>query len=123
MTNIICIVAYEYQTLLDNLKEGNDKVSEKISAIRKSTQNRKKEIAEERRNRALVGMSAFGKLAGSAVAADSAELRSTSMFASMFGLAAFSSSSSPRRTRTSSKDAQSEGKASQPSWMAEVRQN
>lgn len=94
--------------------------------IRKKTQNRKKEIAEERRNKALVGMSAFGTLAGSAVAssaADSAELRSTSMFASMFGLSAFSSSTSPRNTRTSSKDALPEGKASQPSWMAEVRQN
>jgi hypothetical protein len=110
------------QTLLDTLKEGNEETSEKIATIRKKTRDRKKEIAEERRNRALVGMSAFGTLAGSANASDSAETRSTSMFASMFGLSAFaaSSTSSQRKTRASTKDSMPQEKA-QPSWMAEVR--
>ena len=76
-------------------------------------------------------MSAFGTLAGSAVAdarsrgassinADAEELRSTSMFASMFGISAFSSSSSSqRKTRVSTKDGATEKAI--PSWMAEVR--
>jgi hypothetical protein len=97
-----------------------------ITAIRRKTRERKKEIAEERRNRALVGMSAFGTLAGSAVAdarktgsssaANVDELRSTSVFASMFGLAAFSPSATQRKTRASAKDSEK----TQPSWMAEA---
>ena len=86
------------KTLLDALKEGNDETSEKIGAIRKKTRDRKREMAEERRAKALVGMSAFGTLAGSAVsdsrpaaAVDSADNRTTSMLASMFGLSAFAS--------------------------------
>ena len=54
------------ETLLDALKEDNDATSEKIGALRKKTRDRKRDLAEERRNRALVGMSAFGTLAGSA---------------------------------------------------------
>lgn len=119
------------QTLLDALKEGDMNTSDKVSTIRKKTRDRKKEIAEERRNKALVGMSAFGTLAGSAVAGSttntssspaSAEQRSTSMIASMFGLSAFSSSvaSSQRKTHSPAKDSTPEEKI-KPSWMAEVR--
>lgn len=123
------------QTLLDALKEGNDQTTEKIGAIRKKTRDRKREIAEERRNRALVGMSAFGTLAGAAVpekrlplnssssAGETAENRSTSMLASMFGLAAFSTASllqsSQRTSRTTAKASDADNK-NQPSWMAEV---
>jgi len=56
------------ETLLDALKEDNDATSAKIGTIRKKTRDRKRELAEERRSKALVGMSAFGRLAGSAVA-------------------------------------------------------
>ncbi|KAL3795660.1 hypothetical protein HJC23_002067 [Cyclotella cryptica] len=131
-TNGLGILA---ETLLDALKEGNDKTSEKIDIIRKKTRDRKREIAEERRNRALVGMSAFGTLAGSAVidtrsptnssnvARETAENRSTSMLASMFGLSAFSTASllqsSQRTTRAAAKDSVPENK-NQPSWMAEM---
>ena len=52
------------ETLLDTLKEDNENVSSEIVALRKKTRERKKEIAEERRSRALVGMSAFGPLTG-----------------------------------------------------------
>jgi hypothetical protein len=135
------------KTLLDALKEGNDETSEKIGAIRKKTRDRKREMAEERRAKALVGMSAFGTLAGSAVsdsrpaaAVDSADNRTTSMLASMFGLSAFASvrvclqfillntnlflnchsyqTTVTRRTR-SAKDPEPDKKA-QPSWMAEM---
>ena len=56
------------ETLLDALKEGNESASEKICAIRKKTRDRKREIAEERRNKALKGMSAFGPMTGSSAA-------------------------------------------------------
>lgn len=52
------------ETLLDALQEDNDTVKNEIKALRKTTRDRKKEIAEERRARALVGMSSFGPLAG-----------------------------------------------------------
>jgi len=48
------------ETLLDTLKENNEKVDLLVQNYRKATKKRKKEIAEERRNRALVGMKAFG---------------------------------------------------------------
>ena len=44
------------ETLLDALKEGNDEVNHLVKSLRLTTKRRKKEIAEERRNRALVGM-------------------------------------------------------------------
>lgn len=76
-------------------------------------------------------MSAFGTLAGSAVAGSiantasapkSSEQRSTSMIASMFGLSAFSSSasSSQRETQAATNDSIPEEKI-KPSWMVEVR--
>lgn len=125
-TNGLGILA---ETLLDALKEDNDVATDKIDSIRKKTRLRKKEIAEERRNKALVGMSAFGTLAGSAVAdstaashasggAESSDNRSTSMLASMFGMSAFSSSKARGATKEADKDA--DEKKPQPSWMAEV---
>eukprot|EP00957_Ditylum_brightwellii_P057135 4329830-Ditylum_brightwellii.AAC.1 len=54
------------ETLLDALRENNDMVTSKIDTIRKKTRNRKREIAEERRSRALVGMTSFGPVAGAA---------------------------------------------------------
>ena len=121
------------ETFLDALKEDNEVTSEKINAIRKKLRDRKRELAEERRNKALVGMSAFGTLAGSAVSSsttsaaqggneDSAESRS--MFGGLFSslLAAPSAAaSSTRTTRASSAkaDAAAQPKA-KPSWMDEM---
>jgi len=50
------------ETLLDTLLEGNEKVKGKISTLRKATRTRKKDIAEERRCKALAGLNvaAFG---------------------------------------------------------------
>ena len=50
------------ETLLDGLMENNNLVKEKINFLRRKTRERKKEIAEERRNKALVGMSSYGSL-------------------------------------------------------------
>jgi hypothetical protein len=52
------------ETLLDELKEGNAEVAKLVGAIRRKTLERKKEIADERRSKALVGMSSFGPVAG-----------------------------------------------------------
>lgn len=60
-TNGLGILA---ETLLDALQQNNDPVKDKISSLRKSTRDRKKQIAEERRNKTLVGMGAFGHLSG-----------------------------------------------------------
>ena len=106
------------ETFLDVLKEGNESVSAKVGVIRTRTRDRKREIAEERRNKALKGMSAFGPMAGSgssnnnsasAGASASTDNRPTSMFASMFGLSRAS-------TAKNSESAQS----TKPAWMAEM---
>mmetsp|Transcript_26538 Transcript_26538/g.39785 ORF Transcript_26538/g.39785 Transcript_26538/m.39785 type:complete len:1455 (+) Transcript_26538:731-5095(+) len=60
-TNGLGILA---ETLLDTLSQGNEVCEAKIKELRKQTRNRKKELAQERRSRALVDMSAFGRLAG-----------------------------------------------------------
>lgn len=60
-TNGLGILA---ETLLDALLQNNDPVKNKILSLRKNTRDRKKQIAEDRRKKALVGMSAFGHLSG-----------------------------------------------------------
>lgn len=52
------------ETLLDELKEENADVAKIVGAIRRKTRQRKKEIADERRSKALVSMSSFGPAAG-----------------------------------------------------------
>jgi hypothetical protein len=134
------------ETLLDALKEENELCAKKIDAIRKKTRDRKRELAELRRNKALVGMSAFGKVAVAAVSVsktastasvhghsgDSLEANvvdpesseNRSMFASMFS----SLVPSFNQPRTRASFAQGPAAASliprqsttQPSWMAEM---
>jgi len=131
-TNDIGILA---ETLLDELKQDNQVTAVKVNLIRKKTRERKREIAEERRSKALVGMSAFGRLVGSAAAEKStlatsanqpisgapapSDARSGSMLASMFGLSSFLSSSTQSRASSSAKDSSAETKA-KPAWMAEM---
>lgn len=55
-TNGLGILAEE---LLDTLLKGNSKVEVKINALRTTTRERKKEIAQERRNKALSVMTTF----------------------------------------------------------------
>mmetsp|Transcript_24340 Transcript_24340/g.36776 ORF Transcript_24340/g.36776 Transcript_24340/m.36776 type:complete len:1632 (-) Transcript_24340:3-4898(-) len=54
------------ETLLDEVKEKNTEVATIIGDIRRKTRERKKEIADERRSKALVAMSSRGPVAGSA---------------------------------------------------------
>ena len=130
------------ETLLDALKEDNALCAKKIGAIRNKTRDRKRELAEERRSKALVGMSAFGKLAGAAVAgprsastvashgdsgsgidADQGSSENRSVFASMFS-SLLAPSHSQQRTRsakgsTPASQSPQQPKA-QPSWMEEM---
>lgn len=133
------------ETLLDALKEDNALCAKKIGAIRNKTRDRKRELAEERRSKALVGMSAFGKLAGAAVAGprsastvashgdsgsgidanvfDQGSSENRSVFASMFS-SLLAPSHSQQRTRsakgsTPASQSPQQPKA-QPSWMEEM---
>ena len=54
------------ETLLDALKENNPQVNTLVEDLRGATKRRKKEIAEERRSRALIGMNSFGHFAAAA---------------------------------------------------------
>jgi hypothetical protein len=121
------------ETLLDALKEGNELASERIGAIRTKSRDRKREIAEERRNEALKGMTyAFGPMTGSSIAisrdasadAFSADNRPSSMFASMFGISSLSSSLLPSsvqpRTRASSAKCAEAAQPAKPAWMTEM---
>ena len=60
-TNGLGILA---ETLLDTMLHENEQVKSKIASLRKKTRDRKKELAQERRKKALSGMSAFGRLVG-----------------------------------------------------------
>ena len=118
------------ETLLDALKECNESTSEKIGSIRKKTRDRKREIAEERRNKALKGMGAFRPMGGSSVAgprdasadtSSSSDNRPSSMFASMLGMSSsILPSSTQPRTRASSAKSTDVAQPSKPSWMAEM---
>jgi E3 ubiquitin-protein ligase UBR4 len=81
------------ETLLDEMMEDNKDVNKLVEDVRKKTRLRKKELAQERRNKALGKMSAFGPLAGSAVAialneSESSVTASSSASASVRGAAA-----------------------------------
>jgi len=129
------------ETLLDALKENNDQVGERIGSLRKATRERKKELAEERRNRALVGMSSFGPMTGISTGAPSSSSLSanrattaarppaittssaaTSGFSSVIGmsLAALTSSSKGRTASNVSSKLSKPSTSVTPSWMAEM---
>jgi hypothetical protein len=55
------------ETLLDEMMDGNEEVKTLVEGARKKTRLRKKELAQERRNRALLKMSKFGPLAGTGI--------------------------------------------------------
>lgn len=67
-TNGLGILA---ETLLDTMLYQNEEVKAKISSLRRKTRNRKKELALDRRKKALSGMSAFGRLVGDGASKES----------------------------------------------------
>jgi len=129
------------ETLLDLLADAPTVVSRKIKNIRKKTRERKKEIAMERRSKAIMGMSKFGPLAGSSFAVSkpptsapgesSSSVRGTaaSLLAPVFGFfrdpstnaagteAAESSQPSSKRRK---KSPAPKKEAAKPAWMEEM---
>ena len=114
------------ETLLDSLQEGNDEVKTQIGALRKATRDRKKELAMERRSRALAKMGSSG--AGVAAAAASAGINPSS-FATMAAALSSSTSSNTRgsgggagatATAASAASQGSSQASAKPSWMAEM---
>lgn len=110
------------ETLLDSLQEGNEEVKTQISALRKTTRERKKELAKERRSRALAKMGTSG--AGVAAAAASAGINASS-FATMAAAMSSSTSSNTRRSGVGAGGAASSAQSSsqsiaKPAWMAEM---
>lgn len=103
------------ETLLDEVKENNVEVAKLIGDIRRKTRERKKEIADERRSKALVAMSSRGPVAGSAEAQQrpfeggtmSGTIRST-FLAPVLGLFGQEESNSASKG------------GSVPAWMAEM---
>lgn len=108
------------ETLLDHLKEDNDVTSRRVNAVRKETRDRKKELAEERRNKALVGMSTFGTLPGASGGASSGSAAG-GMFASMISSLTGGAGGQQQRTRSSkSETAAASASKAKPAWMAEM---
>lgn len=117
------------ETIIDELREGNDVVTKEVNAIRRRTRDRKKEIAEERRSKALVSLSAHGPLAGNLETGSNknvvatAPISASSLLAPVFD---FFGSSSPAtgnegtgNTRSSMKKSK-KSETKLPAWIAEM---
>jgi len=111
------------ETLLDELKEENPSVSKKIGEIRRRTRERKKEIAQDRRRKALGGMGVVGNSAAAAAASGSSSsvgefsLRSGLSLLSNF-LGGSGSTAPPGAPKDGIKKSKKGGK--QPAWLAEM---
>lgn len=115
------------ETFLDALKDDNELSAEKINAIRKQLRDRKRELAEERRNKALSGMRlSAGSTSSSATAAGQGQESASSMFGGLFNAfssssAAASSTSQTRTTRAAKAKETAAAKPKEvPAWMAEM---
>jgi len=123
-TNGLGILA---ETLLDALQQNNEPVKDKISSLRKNTRDRKKQIAEERRNKTLVGMGAFSHLTGVGTGisnsnpntnssnASGQNSNRTNMFSTITNVF-----SSRRRTTANANAVPKQTEASKPAWMLEL---
>ena len=110
-TNNLGILAEE---LLDTLLKGNSKVAAKIDMLRKATRERKKEIAQERRNKALSVMTFSGE-----------PMPPTSIEAKMDSSVSFSGvklvGGKRKREKTGSKmNKKTKPSAAKPAWMLEM---
>ena len=114
------------ETFLDALKEDNELSTEKINAIRKQLRDRKRELAEERRNKALSGMRlSAGSTGSSTAAAGQGAESASSMFGGLFNASSSSSAAaSTSQTRTTRAAKAKETAAAKPkevpAWMAEM---
>jgi hypothetical protein len=132
-TNGIGLLA---ETLLDEMVEENVEVSHLVDNVRKKTKLRKREIAQDRRRKALGKMSPFGPLAGEAAAsanessAPSVDRETTASrlgsailgsVADYFGVPQGASTRpSTAATARATKVQKDKEKASKPAWMTEM---
>lgn len=121
------------ETLLDHLVECETAVSTEIRVLRKTTRDRKKEIAMQRRNKTLLSMSKSGSggvtvSQGSSATSSSTSARGTAasllgpvlgLFHSSTGEAAVSGSTSTSSSKARKKKLQPKA-MSKPSWMEEM---
>jgi hypothetical protein len=123
------------ETLLDELAEDDSPGAPQVKAVRRKTRDRKKEIAMDRRSKALVSMSSFGPLVGSSsVTASKSPNESMGMRGSAASLLApvlglfqnpESTSTSPpskRRRKDSLKKGADNKEPVKPAWMAEMEE-
>ena len=98
-TNGLGILA---ETLLDTLLKDNSEAKDTIDALRKKTRDRKKELAEERRKKALSKMGSFGMM--SAMATGSKPKKAAS----------------PEKKKKSSAKAKKAKEEAKPAWLLEM---
>ena len=121
------------ETLLDEMVEDNSEVSRLVDGVRKKTKLRKRELAQERRAKALGKISTFGPVGSGAVASsqqdksDNAFARGTA--ASIFGSVVdfFGGSQGPGKppspstgNKPSAKHQKEKAEKAVPAWMAEM---
>ena len=114
-TNGLGILA---ETLLDTLCQGNDACETTINSMRKKTRNRKKEIAEERRSKALSNMGAFGRSASKPNTKPSDDEGKRNAVAGVFSKM-FANKSIQSQTSQSHNSSNLE-KSKKPAWMLEM---
>ena len=117
------------ETLLDEITLGNDEVTRGVKAVRNITRLRKKELAQEQRNRALQKITSFGginnfdssnKLSKAQTAPSNLRQGFASILAPVVGLLqATSDSIISRNAKTGNK---SSSENNMPSWMSEVEE-
>ena len=115
------------ETLLDELAQDSSSVTEKVKEIRRNTRNRKKEIAMERRKRALVSIGSFGPSADTIqIENEKVSVRGTaaSLLApvlGLFGASEPSDSSPPSKRRKKDNVSPADKNTSvKPAWMTEM---
>ena len=112
------------ETLLDEFAEiESSPIAQKVKTVRRETRNRKKEIAMERRSKALISMSSFGPLTGAAKAShnDPTTIRETaaSLLAPVLGLFRDNAELPPPPAKRRKKESLPK-EPIKPAWMAEM---
>lgn len=119
-TNGLGIVA---ETLLDELAKEEKIIAPKVKAARRSTRDRKKEIAMARRNKALQGMGSFGPIAASpAKSSEKPSVRSrtaASLLAPVLGIFGNDNDGDERPSKRAKKTPEPAPSA-KPAWMMEM---
>ncbi len=122
------------ETLLDTISENNKDCDTLVKRLRKQTRDRKKEMAQERRKKALVGMSAFGQLVGSGAMdlnKDNAKKNEVGSVSGVFSALSSVFTGRPKDSKDEKSDLKSDkinldnkenSNKTKPSWMLEMEE-